>query len=39
MLDMQANPGKYSDAQRQEAVDDFNRAVNAAARPGSGALG
>jgi hypothetical protein len=35
-----ANPAAYSDSQRDRAVDDFNAAVNAAARTGtSGALG
>jgi hypothetical protein len=39
MLDMKAHPEKYSDAQIQAAVDDYNQAVQAASRSGSGALG
>ncbi len=35
-----ANPGAYSDQERDRTVDDYNRAVAAAARKGgAGALG
>lgn len=39
MLDMQANPGKYSDNQIAAVVDEYNAAVRAAEKPSSGALG
>jgi hypothetical protein len=39
MLDMKANPGRYSDEQIQSAVNEYNQAVTRAAMPSSGALG
>ena len=39
MKAMEANPGKYSDEQHDAVVAEFNRAAQAAARPGSGARG
>lgn len=40
MADMAAHPDKYTDAQRDAIVDEYNRAVDsAAARMGAGALG
>jgi hypothetical protein len=39
MKKMAANPAAYSDREHDRTVDDYNRAVQAAARPGSGALG
>jgi hypothetical protein len=39
MRAMAANPDNFTDEQRDRAVKDYNRAVNAAARNGAGALG
>jgi hypothetical protein len=38
MLAMKADPGRYTDEQIAGVVQDYNRAVMAAERPGSGAL-